>query len=106
MYGYEMKLYFGSEEIRYSGNPRSGISSIPTIFSKEFDDYVLVGATMIGKKAGYTSGEGKTEVCVLSFTVLQDCDLSALRIGSVNIVGSDMGYKENITNWELAATVV
>ena len=61
---------------------------------------------MIGKKASFTSGADKTEVCVLSFTVLQDCDLSELKIGSVNIVNSDMGYKENITNWEIAATVV
>ena len=106
MYGYELKVYFGSEIIKYSGGLESGIPAIPTIFSKEFEDYVLIGATMIGKKAGYTAEAGKTEVCVFSFTALQDCDLSELRIGSVNIVGSGMEYKENITDWEIAATVV
>jgi cell division protein FtsB len=105
MYGYELKVYFDSEEMKYSGGLQSGITSITTIFSKEFEHYVLIGATMVGKKEGYTTEAAKTEICSLTFTALKDCDLSELSIGGVNIVGSGLEYVENIENWEITASL-
>lgn len=106
MYGYELKVYYGPDEIKYSGDLESGISVIPTIFSKEFENYVLIGATMVGKKEGYTAKADKTEICAFSFTALKEVDLSALSLSAVNIVNSGREYKENIENWEITATVV
>jgi len=103
MYGYELKVYFDSEEIKYNGGLKSSVSAISTIFYKEFDNYVLIGATMVGKKDGYTAEADKTEICSFSFTAIKDCDLSGLSIGGVNVVSSSMVYKENIANWEIEA---
>ena len=103
MYGYEFKIYFNSENVEYTGNLKSSISTIGTIFDKDFDSYILVGATMIGDVKGY-SGD-KSEICTLSFAGSQEIDVSEFRIEAVSIVKSDLEYVKNITDWSLSATV-
>ena len=103
MYGYEFKLYYDAKDVSYAGALRSAIAGMPTIFAREFPGYVLVGATMTGDKKGYTS-EAVVEVCRLSFTALEEFDLSGLSIGSVGVVSSSLGYSENVWGWTISAT--
>ena len=103
MYGYEFKIYFNKEIAEYTGDLESNISSISTIFDRDFDSYILVGATMIGDVKGYSGN--KPEICTLSFAVSQEIDVSAFRIDDVSMVKSDLEYVKNITDWSISATV-
>jgi hypothetical protein len=105
MYGYELKVYFDADDIQYGGSLKSGVSAIPTIFHKEFDNYVLIGATMIGQKDGFTAEAGMTQVCSFTMTAVKDCDLSELSISGVNIVNGNLDCTENIGNWEIITAV-
>ena len=99
MYGYQFRLYFDKEDFEYNGGLSSSISGISTIFAREFDTYLLVGATKIGSESGF-SGEN-INVCRIILTAKKDLTISEISIGGVNVVKSDETYIENITGWEV-----
>jgi len=105
VYGYELKIHYNPDVVQYAGGLKSNITEIPTIFAKQFDKYVQIGATKIGKVDGFSASNTKTEVCTMSFTALKDFDMAGLRIDGVSIVNSDMQYHENIRNWEISTLV-
>lgn len=103
MYGYQFEVKYDKSLIEYKGSLKSSIPEITTIFAKNMDSHILIGATKIGTQPGY-SGED-ANICEMSFVALQDCDLSQISINSVNIVKSDLSYIEGIDNWSYEARV-
>jgi len=105
MYGYEFRIHYNSEELEYSGELTSDIDEIYTTFSKPFDGYELVGATMIGDVSGVDSSK-KTQVCQITFKALVDCVLTeeSISIDSVGVVSSQLDYDENVTGWRWSAS--
>lgn len=110
-YGYQFQMHYDEDKLEYSGSIKSKLEDIPTIFSKPFAGYELVGATMVGEKDGVT-GNNKT-VCELVFTAKEDSTLNnlALSINDINVVKynpatmEEMEYTENIEGWQLKAAV-
>ena len=101
MYGYQFNLDFDKSKVSYKSGLSSSISGISTIFKKDNSDYLLIGATMIGNKQGYSGND--VNVCTLVFSANADCDLSAFRISEVSTVDSTQKYVENISGWSCKA---
>ena len=99
MYGYQFRFYFNKEDFEYNGGLSSSISGITTIFAREFDSYLLVGATKIGSEAGF-SGEN-INVCKIILTAKKDLIMPEIFISDINVVKSDSTYIENITGWSV-----
>lgn len=99
LYGYQFRLNYDKNRAIYTGKLASEINGISTIFSKEMDDHLLVGATMIGNTPGYT-GQNET-VCKILFTANEDIDPSDFAISNVNTVDADQNYIENISGWSI-----
>lgn len=103
MYGYQFNLNFDNSKVSYKSGPKSSISEISTIFKKDFPDYLLIGATMIGDKPGYSGND--VDVCTLVFTANEDVDPSSFVISGVNTVDSAQKYVQNISGWSCEAKV-
>jgi hypothetical protein len=99
IYGYQFRLYFNTELLEYDGGIVSRINDIPTIFAKEYDAYLLVGAVKTGAEAGY-SGED-VSMCQITLTAKSDMPRPEISIGEINVVKSDLTYMENITGWKV-----
>jgi len=97
MYGYELKVNYDSDLFEYSGGLSSKIAEIGTIFAKEFDDYVLIGATKIGNQPGFSGNE--VAVLQLTLTATTDGSMPVITISDISIVTADMEYVRNIGNW-------
>lgn len=102
MYGYQFNLYFDNSKVSYKSGLKSSINSIGTIFKKDNPDNLLIGATMIGDKPGY-SGKN-VDVCTLVFTAKADVDSSTFSISQVNTVDSAQKYVENVGGWSCVAS--
>jgi hypothetical protein len=102
VYGYQFALNYDSGAFRFDGGLRSLVPGIDSIFSREFDDYLLVGATMIGDKPG-AAFDGSA-VCSVELTALRDAELDGITVSSVNRVSSDLGYTQNVSGWSAAAS--
>jgi len=104
VYGYQFQMNYDESELEYAGGLASKIEGITTIFAKPFEGYQLVGATMVGDRAGF-SGEGHA-VCEMAFTAKRDGALSgfaaALSISDINVVTSDLEYKEGVEGWSVS----
>ncbi len=100
MYGYQFNLNYDKNKVSYKSGLRSSINGISTIFKKDNPDNLLIGATMIGDKPGY-SGKN-VDVCTLVFTAKADIDPSTFSISQVNTVDSAQKYVENISGWSIA----
>ena len=71
---------------------------MPTIFKKEFNGYILIGATMIGDAIGYSASD--TQICELNLTALTDGGrIPEVNIANVSVVSSELDYTENINGW-------
>lgn len=105
MYGYQFEINYNSEELEYTGELKSKVDEIQTIFSKPHDGYELVGALMIGDKKGY-SGEN-IPICEIVFSAKKAAKLSDYNISlaKVNIVDSKLVYTEGHTDWSFQAAV-
>lgn len=99
LYGYQFNLNYDNSKAAYKGNLKSAVSEISTIFKKDMNDHLLVGATMIGNTPGY-SGQNET-ICTMVFTAIDDFDLSIFTISNVNIVDADQNYIENNDGWSI-----
>jgi|LSQX01.1.fsa_nt_gb hypothetical protein len=99
LYGYQFNLYYDKDKVAYKGDLKSSIDAISMIFEKDKEDYMLVGATMIGDVPGF-SGRN-VEVCSMEFTAKSDIDSSAFTINRVNTVDADQNYVENISGWTI-----
>ena len=103
MYGYQFDLYYDKADYTYTGVLTSSIPGFQTIFAKEFDDYLRVGATKTGNEEGF-SGR-KAEVCDVVLTANRDGELADITIDGVNIVSSELDYLEGITDWSYSIQV-
>lgn len=103
MYGYQFNLNFDNSKVSYKSGLKSTISEISTIFKKDYPDYLLIGATMIGDKPGYSGND--VDVCTLVFTANEDVDPSTFVISGVNTVDSAQEYVQNVSGWSCEAIV-
>ncbi|HHY81516.1 MAG TPA: hypothetical protein GX505_02425 [Clostridiales bacterium] len=103
LYGYQFNLYYDNEKVSFKGGLKSSIDAIGTIFKKDKEEHMLVGATMIGDVPGF-SGKN-VEVCSLEFTANSDIDSSMFVINRVNTVDADQNYLENVSGWSVKVKV-
>ena len=97
LYGYQFRLEYDSASFAAS-KLKSLIGEIPTIFKKEFDGYILIGATMTGDSPGYSASD--TQICELNLTALtDDGKLPEVNITSVSVVSAELDYTEDINGW-------
>lgn len=106
MYGYQFQVNYDENEFEYTGELKSELDAISTIFAKPFDGYQLIGATMIGDQTG-VSGENVV-ICEMEFTTLKDCVLtdSALGISNINVVSPALEYDEDVSGWSCSTEVL
>ena len=100
VYGYQFDINYDQGAFRYEKRIYSDIGEIPTIFAKDKEQYLLVGATMTGDTPGFT-GEA-VNVCRVEFVALTDYKEVPFTLSRVNVVGSDLEYTENIDNWTVS----
>ena len=109
VYGYQFDINFDSEIITYGKRLYSDIDEIPTIFAKDKEWYLLVGATMTDFEKGF-SGQ-QVPVCRVEFVALTNFELNPdltsdhITISSVNIVTGDSQYLENVEGWTVHISV-
>ena len=60
MYAYQFDLLYDKAAFEYTGGLVSSISEINTIFAKEFDGRLRVGATKIGREGGFAGRQAAT----------------------------------------------
>ena len=107
MYGYQLCVTYDKDLFRYSGGLKSDIAEIGLIFKSqlEFDDYVLVGALKIGGNSGFNGKD--VQICHMTFTAIQDCEVADISINGVFIVqDSSGGGLIAVTNWNCEVVVV
>ena len=97
MYGYSFKLNYDESALEYIENSgHTAIADFSFVFPKQFDGYLLVGATMVGPNQGFTGQN--VHVLDLDFKVLQDGP--SISITEVNVVGADLAYyDEGVSGW-------
>lgn len=101
MYGYQFNLDYNKSKATYKSDLKSSINGISTIFKKDMSGSLLIGATMIGDKPGYSAND--VNICTMTFTAVTDFDLSTLKISGVSTVDSTEKYVENIGGWSIEA---
>ena len=101
LYGYQFRLEYDDTSFAVDGL-QSLISDIPTIFKKDFDGYVLVGATMTGDAPGYSASD--TQLCEVKLTALADGVRPEVKLSKVSVVSSQLDYTEDITGWTYEVT--
>ena len=101
MFGYQFKMNYDAEQLKFDGGLKSNIDSIKMIFSKSFSGYELVGATMIGEVPGYT--QSQVNVCEMTFDPLEGFDPSGLKmsISEVTTVDSKLISDEAVSGWKV-----
>lgn len=99
LFGYQFNLNYDNKKATYKGSLKSSVSGINTIFKKDMDDHLLVGATMIGDMPGY-SGQDVT-VCSMEFAATEDLDPSSFTINGVSTVDANQNYIEDISGWSI-----
>ena len=109
VYGYQFNINFDGDYIEYKKRLYSGIDEITTIFAKDEEWYLLVGATMIGGSSGYCGQ--KVPVCRIEFLALADFELNPdftsdhIALSDVSVVTSDLQYIEKVEGWTASMTV-
>ncbi|MDR1158692.1 MAG: hypothetical protein LBK75_10405 [Oscillospiraceae bacterium] len=101
LYGYQFRLHYDDASFRYDGDLESLTPELHTIFGKEFDGYLLVGATMVGQKKGAALEDAP--VCRVMLTALRDTTSESIAVDAVHVVGSDLTYTENVPGWTVTA---
>ena len=101
MYGYQFRFEYDDTMFTVDGI-QSLVADIPTIFKKNFDGYVLVGATMTGDVPGYSSS--CAQLCELKLKALTTGDLSDIKLSNVNVVSSQLEYAEDVPDWTYEVT--
>ena len=103
VYGYQFDVHYDKDCLEYSKCLYSDIDDILTIFANYVEDFLLVGATMLGDMEGHNGKE--IPVCRVEFTALRDFesgeDLASgfYGISRVNVVTGDLQYLEDIDGW-------
>jgi len=96
LYGYQFQLEYNDKLLSIDGI-RSLLDDMPTIFKKDFDGYVLVGATMTGDTPGYSASD--VPLCELELSARSIGELSNIKLSKVNVVSSELEYTEDVTGW-------
>ena len=105
VYGYQFHLNYNPNQVEWAGSLTSKVEDITLIFSRSFNTYELVGATMIGEREGVSGRNVEVAELVLIADMeayLLDFDIS---ISHVNVVRSDMEYLEDVEGWSLSFSV-
>ncbi|MCL2153958.1 MAG: cohesin domain-containing protein [Oscillospiraceae bacterium] len=109
VYGYQFDMNYYTEYLEYRNRLYSDIDEITTIFATDKEQYLLVGATMIGDTKGYSGHQ--IPVCHVEFTALSDFDIEPdltekyITLSRVNVVKDDLLYSENVTGWTANITI-
>ena len=103
MYGYQVKINYDREDYSYAGGLTSSVDGISTIFSKAYDGYALISATMVGQQEGAYGAD--QPVCRMTLEVLRDGVVSpkTLSVSEVSVMASDLSYKKNVPGWSYVA---
>ena len=96
LYGYQFQMEYDDKLLSLDGI-RSLLDDMPTIFKKDFDGYVLVGATMTGDNPGYSAND--VPLCEIELSARSIGELSNIRLSKVNVVSSELEYTEDVTGW-------
>ena len=97
LYGYQFRLEYDREQFAVN-KLKSLVDEIQTIFKKDFNKYILIGATMTGDSPGFSASD--TQICELKLTALTDAGrLPEVNITNVSVVSSELDYTENINGW-------
>jgi Cohesin domain. len=99
MYGYQLRINYDENKIEYKGELKSEVGAISTIFTKPFDGYQLIGATMVGDQPG-VSGKNLV-VCKMEFAAPKDCAItdSTFGISKTGVVSSALKFDEDVSGW-------
>jgi len=98
LYGYQFRLEYDSTRFAAS-KLKSLVSEIPMIFKKDFDGYLLIGATMTGGSPGYSAFDAP--LCELTLTALaDDGEPPKISLSKVSVVSSDLDYTEDVYGWD------
>ena len=103
VYGYQFEINYDENNLEYTKRLYSNIEEIDTIFATIKEQYLLVGATMLGNSVGYTGQS--VLVCQMEFTALANFSSEQITLSGVNIVSDDMQYTENIGGWTASITI-
>ena len=96
LYGYQFRLEYDNTRFSVS-DLTSLIDEIPMIFKKDFNGYILIGATMIGASPGYSASD--IQICELNLTALtDDGKLPEINISKIRVVSSELESMD-ITGW-------
>jgi|GEM_PF-2405248 len=104
MYGYQLCVNYNKALFEYSGGLKSDIAEISLIFKSqlEFDDYILVGALNIGDGFGFNGKDA--QICHMTFTAVNDCEMADISISSVKVCDSSDGGLIDVRNWSCVVT--
>lgn len=102
VYGYQFTINYDKSSLEFTNRISSSVDVIPTIFTADKGDYLLVGATMIGDQQGF-SGRA-VAVCHLEFTALKAIDPTQIKISGVNVVAEDLTYHEDVSGWTVSVS--
>ena len=103
VYGYQFDINYNREYLEYRKRIYSEIEDMIAIFATDKEQYLLVGATMIGDAKGYSGQD--IPVCRVEFVALSDFDLENdfdmkyIMLSRVNVVTDDLQYLEDIDGW-------
>jgi hypothetical protein len=100
LYGYQFRVNYNPQYLEFSDGLESDIGEIGTIFSKPFEGYELVGATMTGAQKGV---DGKnSNICRMTLTALADCVISeeVLSLSDIRTVHSGLEYETDVKGWK------
>ena len=103
VYGYQFEINYNRELLEYRKYLYSDIDDIITIFATDKEQFLLIGATMIGAEKGY-SGQ-HVPVCRVEFVALSDFDPRHITLSGVNVLTDKLQYLENVTGWSADITV-
>ncbi|MCL2137154.1 MAG: cohesin domain-containing protein [Coriobacteriia bacterium] len=104
VYAYQFNLNYDADKLDYQKHLYSDINDIPTIFAVVKGSYLLVGATMIGAREGF-SGKN-VSVCRVEFTALDDFYLETITISSVCTVSGTLQYLEDVDGWTTELSIL
>ena len=106
MYGYQLRVNYDEKKFEYKGELKSEVNAISTIFTKQFNGYQQIGATMTGHHPGVS--EKNAAICKMKFAARKDCKItdSTFGISKIGMVSSTLKYDENVSGWNYKIEVL
>lgn len=96
LYGYQFQFHYNTDALEYK-SLSSTIDDIPTIFQNPVDDYLLVGATKVGKVEGFSGQD--VAVCEITMVAKEEGEIPPVVLEEVSVVDSQLEYYEGVSDW-------